>query len=814
MSNIDKYLVEFAAHADDWFKRQDWLERRYLYITDFFRDEHLRTIEWEDIQALASNLHAFNMAIAKNRAAGRPNHAIEHYRKSFEYLIRGKDPLEQRIDALRRDRDLKISGWGLSAVTELVAYLFGDTYTIYNDRNKVGLRVLEINPGFSRTDSPGTKFQKYNTAIRPLVEAYTRIVGNRTQLPIHLEVDQFMSFLYEKYRTVQQGDDVTDVIETSSVDDGVNYWAIAAGERAAFWEEWQRDNVIRIGWGYLGDLTQYDSKEEIQERLRQHAEDESSHKNSALACWEFAHVMNPGDIVIVKKGRGILLGYGVVTSDYYFDEEAEDFCHVRGVEWKLIREFVPADNRFLSTKTLSRITRYKSLLERVIEEFGKGDVKAWIFQGNPSKYDLTGAVNSLPFIWWRINQHKNQSFKDDRVYLWESGPNAGIVAVCTALNEPEPFPADTNDSRFEKNIEPVGPDTLGVKLQIDKVLENRITRLQLLSSGGQLAGLQILRQPQGTNYPLTPEQESALADLLNPPPPDEPYTMKDALADIFLTEEALRKAVWLLDHSKNMILTGPPGVGKSYFAKRLIWLHQGLRDSSRIETIQFHPAFSYEDFIQGFRPTSDGNFQLRSGAFFDFCLRAQEDPIHSYYFIIDEINRAHLSKVFGETMMLIEPDKRGQEYAVRTAYGEQDSARFFVPENVYLIGTMNTADRSLAMVDYALRRRFAFLEIEPAFESAAFAKHLANRGWDSTTIQRIVKRFADLNKQIAADDRRLGAGYQIGHSYFCKPLPNDLSSREFYTMVVEHEIGPLLREYWFDQGATAQKYVEELLAAQ
>ena len=276
------------------------------------------------------------------------------------------------------------------------------------------------------------------------------------------------------------------------------------------------------------------------------------------------------------------------------------------------------------------------------------------------------------------------------------------------------------------------------------------------------------------------------------------YTIEDALDKLFLSKLRFKQMLRALDEKKNVILQGPPGVGKTFIAKRLAYTLMGMKDHARIEMIQFHQSYSYEDFIQGFRPTNEGHFELKNGVFYQFCRKAQNDPENKpHIFIIDEINRGNLSKIFGELMMLIEPDKRGEKYSIPLTYSQSADETFFIPENVYMIGTMNTADRSLAMVDYALRRRFKFITLKPEFQSNVFRKYLNNCGAEESLINKIINRMTSLNNEISADSKNLGVGYQIGHSYFC-PNQNVRVDKYWYQNVIESEIIPLLREYWFD----------------
>jgi len=280
----------------------------------------------------------------------------------------------------------------------------------------------------------------------------------------------------------------------------------------------------------------------------------------------------------------------------------------------------------------------------------------------------------------------------------------------------------------------------------------------------------------------------------------EPYTKQDFLSEVFISKDTYETIKSLLVRKKNLILQGAPGVGKTFVAKRLAFSIMGKKDTYRIKMLQFHQSYAYEDFIMGYRPSGTG-FELKEGPFYQFCKEASENPDEDYYFIIDEINRGNMSKIFGELMMLIESDKRGEELTLTYSH-----IPFYVPENLYIIGTMNTADRSLAIIDYALRRRFCFFELEPAFDSEEFKNHLLVQGASEELINKIKIKIGSINMDIAKD-ANLGKGFRIGHSYFC----NYINSEKWYEEVIKYEIQPLIKEYWFDEDEKAKNYVEELL---
>ena len=275
----------------------------------------------------------------------------------------------------------------------------------------------------------------------------------------------------------------------------------------------------------------------------------------------------------------------------------------------------------------------------------------------------------------------------------------------------------------------------------------------------------------------------------------EPYTNEDFLEEVYMDKARLEMLQQLIKTKKNIILQGAPGVGKTYCAKRLAYTLMGEKDDSRIEFVQFHQNYSYEDFVMGYKPIEGGSFELKKGVFYDFCQKAKVDADKDYFFIIDEINRGNLSKIFGELLMLIEKDYRGE--AVTMAYSDE---KFHVPTNVHIIGMMNTADRSLAMIDYALRRRFSFVEICPGFESEGFKQYQENLNHDR--FNKLIKCIVDLNEKIRKDDS-LGSGFEIGHSYFCNQERVD---DDWLHSVIEFDLIPMLQEYWFDDRSKAEEW--------
>ena len=310
----------------------------------------------------------------------------------------------------------------------------------------------------------------------------------------------------------------------------------------------------------------------------------------------------------------------------------------------------------------------------------------------------------------------------------------------------------------------------------------------------ELAQMEFNVNPKGTLFKLSEDEYNFILDLIRETNPErtrhknEPYKREDFLKEVFISEDHLDTLENILRRKKNLILEGAPGVGKTFIAKRLAYYMMGERDENRIGFIQFHQNYSYEDFIMGYKPSENG-FELRKGIFYNFCRKASDYPELDFFFIIDEINRGNLSKIFGELLVLLESDYRGSKGKALLTYDQQ---AFSIPENLYLIGMMNTADRSLAMIDYALRRRFSFYDIRPGFDSDGFKTY--QKALNNENFNRVIDEIKRLNDEIASDDS-LGAGYCIGHSYFCGQTE---CSDAWLKQIIKYEIVPMLQEYWFD----------------
>lgn len=488
------------------------------------------------------------------------------------------------------------------------------------------------------------------------------------------------------------------------------------------------------------------------------------------------------------------------------------FYYITSDEFEVAHRAILAAPNFSEIETKAGNKAYSSamvLYARFLKEFG--EPSAWMFQGNPKRYDIVRAIEDLDKMTWAVSQYNHQIRKGDKVYIWKSGKDGGIISSGTILCDPETKQPNLND-QYARGTPLNTKPYLAVDIQIEKKLTDKMVARQTLLSDERTKKLEILTFPRGTNFRVTEEEATVIESIIDgtykpvplvlaPPQSATVYSEAEFLNEVYMSKEQYATLKGLLLRKKNIILQGPPGVGKTFVAQRLAFSVIGAKDTSQVQVIQFHQSYTYEDFIMGYRPNGNG-FSLVEGPFYRFCKIAESDTSRPYFFIIDEINRGNLSKIFGELLMLTESDKRGKEYAVRLLYKDE---LFYVPANVYIIGMMNTADRSLAMIDYALRRRFAFFNMEPAFDSEAFREHQKN-ALQNPKFEKLINTINALNGDIARD-ASLGSGFRIGHSYLCT---NDAVDDAWLHDVVEYELLPLLNEYWFDEPTNIQAWTEKL----
>jgi MoxR-like ATPase len=421
--------------------------------------------------------------------------------------------------------------------------------------------------------------------------------------------------------------------------------------------------------------------------------------------------------------------------------------------------------------------------------------QTWLFQARPDIWDLAAKLKDRSVgdhEDWLVTDFRNQMEPGQPVVLWQAGKDAGIYAI----GELTSLPFERPTAVFRPDRDKRGPTEWVVHFKYTHILAQPILKATLLAHP-IFKDLSVIRFPPGTNFKVTREQWEALKELLL----DEahPATLRDLADSTYLALDDLEELEALLKEKRQLVLEGPPGSGKTFLAEHFARYFAGLPlnevHDERVETVQFHQSYGYEDFVQGIRPVTDEHGQLQyhvlPGIFMRMCDLAARNPDQCFVLIIDEINRGNLSRIFGELLLLLEyRDKR-----VRLPYGavdgKDDQAYLSIPSNLYLIGTMNSTDRSLALIDYALRRRFYFYRLLPVVDGHApvLDRWLIAHGLGEQVRQRVVQRFLTLNQLV---ERHLGSEFQIGHSYFMR---EDIGTEVGLQRVWKRAILPLLEEY-------------------
>ena len=578
-------------------------------------------------------------------------------------------------------------------------------------------------------------------------------------------------------------------------------WLYAPGENARFWDECVANGKMYLGWDPLGDLSKYASREDMIEKMKEVYGADKSYTNDSLSTYDFVYTMKPGDIVYVKKGMHKIIGRGVVAGGFEYDAGRKEYKNTRNVEWQNNGEWNVESQ--LVMKTLTDITKYpdlvaslQSLIDGVAVEVKDEptDVPSgfWWLNANPKYWSMSEWTVGAEQFYTLLNENGRkrriyQNFvnakEGDVVICYESNPTKQILCLATVSK------ASDGERIYFKKVETLANG-------IDYATFKDVPELQQM---------ECLVNPNGSFFKLTAEEYDVLMDIIRESNPIAPakatklYTKENFLEDVYISSSDYDALCGVLEHKKNIIFQGAPGVGKTFSAKRLAYSIMGEVDDDRIGFVQFHQNYSYEDFVMGYKPNSEGGFDLQRGIFYKFCIKAANDPNRPYFFIIDEINRGNLSKIFGELLMLIEKDYRANK--ITLAYSDE---RFAVPANLYLIGMMNTADRSLAMIDYALRRRFSFYPMKPGFDSDGFKQYQEKLG--NEKFNALIEKVKELNKAIV-DDGSLGSGFEIGHSYFCN---QEEIANSWLQAVVNYEIIPMLEEYWFDNKDKVDEWSEKL----
>lgn len=876
MNNIElikKYLREFSNVADEWFKEATFLEERFNFFNDFFKEEHLRKLEWSEIQKLGDNLHCFaTNPLAKKRAFGSLNHKLEHYRDSFSYLAHGSDEPRKRIDGLSdKDGKHRLKYISDSAISELISYIMPDKYTFFNSRSRKALTLLGVNVKSEKKETLGDKFEFFSEAIEPVNALYIEIVGKKTNLPLSFEIDQFFSYLYKNYKEEIEGNEInfwvfqgnpkvydvaralndnmihewwvkshkdkinigdkgiiwvtgqesgcyaffkvtTEIYEAgedkdqeqyyhtemkNDVDSKVgieiernisnspilkeslkdldwfkdfkggnqgttfqmtkkeyegflgmkelsnkpNHWMIGSGEGGEFWDEFQNLNRISISWAELGDHRKFKSKDEVEPEYMRVYKPEKRPTNNSLCIWEFSNELKKGDIVFVKKGRTQFLAAAKITSDKVgYDGSKSDHQMYHTVEW-LKKKNHELDDGGVALKSLTGIDQYPDFVKKLRNIYGldidsslnnfKGNniMKNHIFYGPPG----TGKTMTILNLREKYTSKGRVDSKDDLIVKMVKSLSWWECIACAL--------ADLSGWIKVVDIKDHPIVKAKIEMQNNKSINNTLWG-QLQSHTAPGSKHVNTREDKRMEPFIFEKDESSSWRLVE--------KWKEMVPDLWETVEKITK-------------------GKSEDA-----------DEERYKLVTFHPNVTYEDFILGIRPDTDDAEGIRyekvPGKFKEICDMARKHEGKEFAIFIDEINRGNIPAIFGELITLIEMDKRGILIDIPNS-----DEKFSVPKNVWIYGTMNTADRSVESLDIALRRRFLFIPVYPD------PGVLKNKMIGNINLQTLLEKINERIEFLKDKD------HTIGHSYFL-----DVGSFEDLKTCFKNRIIPLLEEYFYN----------------
>jgi 5-methylcytosine-specific restriction protein B len=627
-----------------------------------------------------------------------------------------------------------------------------------------------------------------------------------------------------------------------------NYFKFSPGSQATHWKWFYDEKIAAIDdSGYnFGDLSKFNSLAEINQSI---GLSENNGSNTTWNLWLFK-TANKHDIVFANKGVNTCIGLGIIDGNYFYDENADSYKHRRNINWITNKVYQYKPNSLNKYKSIFRadtfsptkvweflINEYIRLFPELLPVFKQynlipkdetiiiptisepEDISAEIAEGEAINFWW---LNANPKI-WKINNHKegqkqtytshNEKGNKRRIYKYFEAANPGDLIIGYESSPSKLIKAVYEITKGLHNTEN------GEEIEFELIEKLEIpVHWNEIKNNPSLQKCEVLINNQGSLFRLTAEEFDIIREIIDNKNIStenlfesnnvKPYTYLDDPDKPFISEALFKETIDLLKRKKNIILQGPPGVGKTFIARKIAYEFMQEDRDVNIEMVQFHQSYSYEDFIQGLRPTLKGGFDIKEGIFYNFCLRASAHLDRPFFFIIDEINRGNLSKIFGELMMLIEADKRGEKFALKLTYSEDEEDRFHVPPNLYIIGTMNTADRSLAIVDYALRRRFAFVNMHPEY-GEPFRLFLLEKGITLTYIEHICTSLTKVNKRIS-EDNNLGEGFQIGHSYFCTYVKGE-NEELWWNNILRFEIKPLLQEIWFDNSDRVSEMLKILI---
>ena len=805
VNNLETYLPDevykweaIKCFQDNWdIKSDDFLS---MLINSFTKSANLLS---------GYNYYAFRMI--KEFAEREPETVREMFINLFDENINLKirfDNFFNSSDELLKKYwdDSKHHFQDLHSISTYLTFMYPDKYYIYKfsiAKKSSNFLEFEVIPSDKNLSKNEKRYYTYNNYIKLCDRILDHIKDNNSIFEKAEKISPTVSISQNVF-----AQDILYYIATKYL--GKKCWLLSPNPGGKSWDDFLNNNVIMVGWREMGDLSEYDTRQEITDKLIELYGGNTNKTNDSKCLYEFAYEMNIDDIVLIKNGKYNLYGYGKVKSDCIYDGE----YNARQVEWIKTGDFDMhglAPEGGFNTKTLTDITSYddgkwaKDMIDRIegiqenkqIEKIDEALVNYYWLIANPKVWSFSECSVGEGETYTSTNDRGNKrriytNFENikvgDKLIVYESTPIKSIVGLAEVTTK-----FDNNNFSFKKIEHLINPIPYDLICNIKEIENSEFFKMN----------------QQGSLFKMTNEEHDVIYEIIrdnnkkiDTNESHEPFTRDTFDEKVFLPMEIYDDIVNILNRKRNVILQGPPGVGKTYMAKKIAYSIMGEEDDSRIKVVQFHQSYSYEDFIEGFRPKQEvDGFELRTGIFYKFCKTAENDyNKRPYFFIIDEINRGNISKIFGELMVLLEKDKRVST-KVELAYSGKP---FTIPDNVYIIGMMNTADRSLAIMDYALRRRFSFVDIPPAFKFEKWKKYQDDI--NNELFNKVINTIIEINDEIAKDTN-LTSDCMIGHSYFSDL--KSISKEELFT-IVKYDILPLLKEYYIDNPNTYNRFESKL----
>ena len=831
------YFLELTAscYLIDYEKLNDFI---YNYKNEFDTFKEQESIKWRAIKIFQDNwnidasnfIEMFNesfkgaISLLNYHKAYLPLTMINQFAEYDVERVRGmfKNLFDENLDLKDRyiffieeankilkemNNDSK-SNQDLHSISVYLSFRYPDKYYIYkNDIVKKVSKALGSSL-YDRTNNLGKEkldidiYSKYNYFCNSILKF---ILKDNDLLKLNRDYLQ-KDFYNDSKKHVLLWDILyfAGLKEKENIGDKVNYWLFSINTNN--FSEYVDNGYIKIGWDKLGNLIKYKNDSSLKNALNKYYPKKRKNinnyrKKEIAVINKFVHEIKENDIIIVKNNANYLYGYGVLKSRYIY-ENGKNICKVN---WNKVGEFDASSMIFDNYLDMVNITDYDegNLAKNMIKLMEEGMVIRnknynWLISGNEDKvYDLKTCFLNHGCVEWIQDNSFNEN---DIVYIYSSGKTKKIKYKTIVLKMNIRYVDREIKKNYYLDETKEDPNVLYMRLKLLSEVDSDYLNLDKLRENGLISKIQAHEK-----LDLKPELLSYIEKVFKLY--DTKYLWSDMDKEVFLKEEQYNDICRLLNNKQNIIIQGPPGVGKTYMIKKLIYTLIEREDDTRIEYVQFHQNYSYEDFVRGYRPTITGGFELKDGIFLDFCKKIRGKN-EMYYFIIDEINRGNLSKIFGELLTLIEKDKR-EQYGAVLAYQKSDNEKeFTIPKNLCIIGLMNTADRSIDSMDYAFRRRFAFYNIKPLFDTPKFINYETNQSKKNPNFKKLIQAIKDLNREVIAKDDLLGEGFAIGHSYFSNL--DDVSDSTLLD-IIDYEIEPLLKEYWYyDRPDIYKREIEKL----